>query len=463
MASTIKVDNVQNQPGTNIVSKCGTDVTIGASGDTVALAAGASQTGFGRTGTVDWETSIQTGTVTAATGKGYFVNTTSGSITVNLPAGAAGSIVAVSDYASTAASNNIVITPNGSEKINGVNASYYISTAGLAVTLVYADAVKGWKSVTGSDADSTGVVPSFITATGGTIATVCTNFKTHTFTGPGTFTVCSVGNPAGSDTVDYLVVGGGAGGGNAMSAHGGGGGGAGGFRVANGTSMPAPQTSPLVAPAALSVTATAYPITVHGGGASIGGPAQSPGNAGGSSVFSTITSAGGGYGAGGAGGAHNGGPGSSGGGAHATSGSATGGTGNTPPVSPAQGTDGGDTTAPNYGGAGGGGGGAIGGNVTVAGCGGTGGAGSYMVQTGFAGCNGTPGPVPGARYFSGGGGGGSSCGGPGGVGGGGAAGSGGTDPGTAATTNTGGGGGGTRGGNSGAGGSGIVIIRYKFQ
>ena len=48
MASTIKVDNVQNQPGTNIVSKCGTDVTIGASGDTVALASGASQTGCRR-------------------------------------------------------------------------------------------------------------------------------------------------------------------------------------------------------------------------------------------------------------------------------------------------------------------------------------------------------------------------------------------------------------------------------
>ena len=79
MASTIKVDNVQNTPGTNIVSKCGTDVTLGASGDTVALACGASQTGFGRTGTVDWQTGdIKTSTFSAATGKGYFVNTTSG-------------------------------------------------------------------------------------------------------------------------------------------------------------------------------------------------------------------------------------------------------------------------------------------------------------------------------------------------------------------------------------------------
>ena len=69
--------------------------------------------------------------------------TTSGGITVNLPAAAVGSIVAVSDYASTAASNNITVEPNGSEKINGVNDGYTISTAGLAVTLVYADATRG--------------------------------------------------------------------------------------------------------------------------------------------------------------------------------------------------------------------------------------------------------------------------------------------------------------------------------
>ena len=89
MASIIKVDNVQNTPGTNIVSKCGTDVTVGASGDTVALACGASQTGFGRTGTVDWVTTPKvTGDspVTAATRSGYFLNTTAGTITINLPA-----------------------------------------------------------------------------------------------------------------------------------------------------------------------------------------------------------------------------------------------------------------------------------------------------------------------------------------------------------------------------------------
>ena len=119
MASTIKVDNVQNQPGTNIVNKCGTDVTLGASGDTIALASGASQTGFGRTGTVDWVTTPKvTGDspVTAATGSGYFLNTTAGEITINLPAGAAGSIVSMADYAATWQTNKVTVAANGSEK-----------------------------------------------------------------------------------------------------------------------------------------------------------------------------------------------------------------------------------------------------------------------------------------------------------------------------------------------------------
>ena len=56
-------------------------ITIGASGDTVTLASGASQSGFGRTGTVDWQTTPKTGDFTAANGEGYFVNTTSGVLT----------------------------------------------------------------------------------------------------------------------------------------------------------------------------------------------------------------------------------------------------------------------------------------------------------------------------------------------------------------------------------------------
>jgi hypothetical protein len=86
MTSTVKVNNVQASDGGNIINQCGTNITIGASGDTIALASGASQTGFGRTGTVDWQTGdIKTGTFTAASGKGYFCNTTASAFTCNLP------------------------------------------------------------------------------------------------------------------------------------------------------------------------------------------------------------------------------------------------------------------------------------------------------------------------------------------------------------------------------------------
>ena len=58
-----------------IEPQCGTTLTLGASGDTVTLGSGASQTGFGRTGTVDWDTTAKTASFTAVSGNGYFVNT----------------------------------------------------------------------------------------------------------------------------------------------------------------------------------------------------------------------------------------------------------------------------------------------------------------------------------------------------------------------------------------------------
>jgi hypothetical protein len=67
-----------------ISSQCGSTLTIGQSGDTVTLACGATQTGFGRTGTVDWCTTAKTAPFTGVSGKGYFVNTTCGAVTVTL-------------------------------------------------------------------------------------------------------------------------------------------------------------------------------------------------------------------------------------------------------------------------------------------------------------------------------------------------------------------------------------------
>jgi len=441
--SKIEVNTVEPQ--------CGTNLTIGASGDTITFPSGTtvvnngSQTGFGRSGTVDWQTgSLKTTTFTAVSGEGYFINQGS-AITMNLPAGSAGAIVAVSDYARNFATYNLTISPNGSEKIGGVAQDAILNINGQAATFVYVDSTKGWVNVQNAEDTETGLTPAFVAATGGTETTVCTNFKVHTFTGPGTFCVSNAGNAAGSNTVSYMVVAGGGGGGGGR----GGGGGAGGFREGR-TPTCSYTVSPLNAPAGLPVTAQGYPIAIGAAGSAgqYSGPVAT---AGGTSSFSTISSAGGGLG-GGESNPASGAGGSGGGGAR--DGSA--GAGNTPPVSPPQGNNAGAPFFPTDSGGSGGGATATGGAGSTP----TGGAGGAGATTSI---NGTP------TAFAGGGGASGNCitGGAGGAGGGGA---GATAPGgTAAcgTTNTGGGGGGGRGsssrGNGGNGGSGIVIVRYKFQ
>jgi len=157
MTSTIKVNNIQNQCGQNIINENSNTITVGASGDTIALASGASQTGFGRTGTVDWQTgSIKTATFTAANGEGYFANTAGGAFTMNLPAGTAGNIVSVVDYTNTFQTNNLTITPNGSQKIGGFDASFTASTEGQSLTFVYVDDTEGWKNVQDSTSNAIG-------------------------------------------------------------------------------------------------------------------------------------------------------------------------------------------------------------------------------------------------------------------------------------------------------------------
>ena len=122
MTSTIKVNNIQNQCGANIINESSNTITIGASGDTVSLASGASQSGFGRSGSVDWQTSIKTGDFTAVSGEGYFINTTSGAVTMTLPSSpSVGDIVALKDYANTADTNAITVARNGSNIDGGTN------------------------------------------------------------------------------------------------------------------------------------------------------------------------------------------------------------------------------------------------------------------------------------------------------------------------------------------------------
>jgi len=399
---------------------------------------------------VDWQTGdIKTATFTAVGGKGYFCNTGSGGFTVNLPAGSAGTRISLQDYNNTFDSNSLIVQANGSEKINGGAGNVLLNTEAEGITLVYIDSTVGWRSINEQSFADAGT--QYLTATGGTV-TQSGNYRIHTFNSTSNFVVSTLGVSPAPNTVSYEVIAGGGSGGGGY----GGGGGAGGYRIAREPSD-SYSTNPANAPGGITVSAQTYPITVGAGGNSSNGS---------SSVFSTITSAGGGrgrygncapeVGSGGSGGGGDGG----GPGAH--------GSGNTPPVSPSQGSNGGSsggTNAPRYGRGGGGGANSCGsaGSPTSGGHGGAGRAnsitGSSVTRSGGGG---------GGFYTPGGTG---ANNGDGGTGGGGGGGTGTNNPTSlAGSANTGGGGGGSSAPNpaghptdGGLGGSGVVIIRYKYQ
>ena len=447
--SKIKVNEIENRTGSTL--------TLGESGTTVTLACGATQTGFGRTGTVDWCTTAKTAPFTAVSGDGYFVNTTSGGVTITLPSSpSAGDIVSIKDYGGTFQTNNLTIGRGGS-KINGECNCATLNTEGQAVTLVYVDGTKGWQDV--GDSTSDVIADSFITATGGTITTVCTNYKVHVFDSDATFTV--TGGSGAKALISYMVVAGGAGGSGRYA----GGSGGGGFREgkANTPTIPDSYTASPLVTTGMPISPGTYPIVVGAGGTGAPStPGTAEGTCGSNSIFNTITSAGGGAGAGQSLDGGNSG-GSGGGGSYgpaSNTGSALKGSGNTPPVSPPQGNDGGAGYGPDSPYATGGGGGATEAGVDGAsGASGRGGAGATTNITaspvGYAGGGGgsnnnVPGHTGGAA---------SPCG----------SGTAATPPsgaGNDAASNRGGGGGSgyypasTSGGN---GGSGKVVIRYKFQ
>lgn len=268
-------------------------------------------------------------------------------------------------------------------------------------------------------------------------------FKVSATNANGTSLDSSASNSVTVDTVfsaNYLVVaGGGSGGGNYQ----GGGGGAGGYRTSiGGTAL------------TLS-TLTNYTVTVGAGGASVNTSAA--GNDGSNSVFSTITSTGGG---GGGTNGINGRNGGSGGGAGATIPSPSSQPGSASPSG--QGNNGGigwDGASTCTLSGGGGGAGGVGGNSSQACNPGNGGAGGVGLENTITGSS---------VFYAGGGGGNTDSGtgtrGAGGNGGGGMGGKTNSSAGQPGTANTGGGGGGSSTNSpyngSGAGGSGVVILRY---
>ena len=471
--SVVKSNAIQASDGGNLVSQSGTTITLGASGDTINLASGASQSGFGRTGTVDWITTPKTATFTAVSGEGYFCNTSGGAFTVNLPAGSAGAIVSLADYAETWQTNNVTVTPNGTDKIGSRNDNATLNVQGQSVTFVFVDSTQGWINTMDSTSNVRGAafICASVSGACNTLVTApdCANVKIATFTGPGDFTVNSIATVPANNNADWMIVGGGGGGGGGIS----GGGGAGGFRESPGTATGSYSVSPLAGGSAVGLTAQAYPIVIGGGGAGGACGGAGPGLTGGNGSNATalgFTSTGGG-GGGGYGPSQNGNTGGAGGGGAA---GASGGNGNTPPVSPSQGFGGGNGGADigSTGGGGGGGSSAVGLDGVQSPSGGAqGGNGGAGVTTSITGS--------GVARGGGGGGGLQACAGvpnapvqrgSGGLGGGGCGGASPYIADVAGTANTGGGGGasgmygpgGPNGGGS-AGGSGIVVIRYKFQ
>ena len=108
-----------------ISPRSGTTVTLGDSGDTFTIPSGATinnqgtATNFGATGSASWTTTVKTSGFTAVAGEGYFVDTSSGAVSVNLPAGTAGAVVAFKDYLNSFDTHNLTLVPNGSDKIGG--------------------------------------------------------------------------------------------------------------------------------------------------------------------------------------------------------------------------------------------------------------------------------------------------------------------------------------------------------
>jgi len=95
------------------------------------------------TGGESWQ-AVKTGNFTAVAGEGYFINTTSGAITMTLPASPSlGDFVTFIDYAGTFDTNNLTIGRN-SKNIQGSAADLTVSVERAANTLVYVDSTQGW-------------------------------------------------------------------------------------------------------------------------------------------------------------------------------------------------------------------------------------------------------------------------------------------------------------------------------
>jgi len=90
---------------------------------------------------IDWES--KSASFTAAAGKAYFCDTSSGAISVTLPSPTQKDTIRFLDVAGTFDTNNLTVL-YGSSKIQGASSNLVVSTERAGFALVYYDATQGW-------------------------------------------------------------------------------------------------------------------------------------------------------------------------------------------------------------------------------------------------------------------------------------------------------------------------------
>ena len=118
----------------------------GTSGDALTSDASGTLSWTTMSGGTSWQAVVTAATKTAVAGEGYFIDTTSNACNVTLPAGTLGDEVSLIDYAGTFDSNNLTVTPDSGEKIQGQSADTTLTCAveRAGFTLAYSGATQGW-------------------------------------------------------------------------------------------------------------------------------------------------------------------------------------------------------------------------------------------------------------------------------------------------------------------------------
>ena len=130
-----------NIRGSGVVAQLGTDGQI-----LTSSGAGVAATYEDIAAGISWQSVVTGSTLTAVAGNGYWINTTSNACTITLPGSAsAGDTIIFGDYARYWGTNGIVIDSNGLN-YQGDSDSFAVEygTDGLALSITYMDATKGW-------------------------------------------------------------------------------------------------------------------------------------------------------------------------------------------------------------------------------------------------------------------------------------------------------------------------------